>query len=61
MDTKKLYTGWANLVDLGFEFALANLKTKYGEKRALAELKESLSRRREEHYRDLIRMLKRLK
>ena len=61
MNRQKLYMGWANLVDAGFEFSLANLKARYGQRRALAEVKASLRRRNEAHCRDLISMLKRLK
>ena len=58
---ERLYTGWANLVDIGFEFSLANLKARYGQRRALAEIKTSIRRQNEAHCKDLIRMLRRLK
>lgn len=61
MNAQKAYIGWANLVDIGIEFSLANLRARYGQRRALAELNASLRRQNETHCRDLVRMFKRLK
>ncbi len=61
MNRQSLYVSWANLVDIGFEFSLANIRSRYGQRRALAEIKASLQRQNEAHCRDLVNMLKRLK
>jgi hypothetical protein len=61
MNAQEAYIAWANLVDMGFEFSLANLRARYGQKRAFSELRASLRRQSEAHHRDLISMLKRLK
>ena len=58
---KKYFKAWADLLDLGFETALGNLKAKKGGRRDFRELKGSLTRQNEEHLKMLSTMLKRMK
>ena len=52
---------WRELLDLGIELSLANLRRKKTETEAIKELKESLFRQSEEHWQGLFKALKRLK
>ncbi len=56
-----LFLKWANLVDIGFQSALGNLKKTRSLKNSLREIKDVLLRHSEEHWKILYKTLKRMK
>ena len=52
---------WRDLLDLGIEFSLTNLRKKKSELEAKEELKESLFRQSQEHWQGLYNAFKKLK
>lgn len=57
----RLFLEWANLVDIGFQSTLENLKKTRSLRNSLDEIKGILLRHSEEHWKILYKTLKRMK